>query len=90
LSEVEVYAASSRGGSRETRPLRFTLLAARIARDATLTALAERTCIPVQRINMIESGEELLAPAELIEICCVLDLKLSGLFRWRIDNTLLA
>jgi hypothetical protein len=39
---------------------------------------------------MIESGEELLAPAELIEICCVLDLKLSGLFRWRIDNTLLA
>jgi hypothetical protein len=39
---------------------------------------------------MIESGEELPTAAELIEICRVLDLKLSGLFRWRTDNTLLA
>lgn len=56
------------------------LLSARLHRDLTITQLAERTGIPAAEIEAIEAGQRISA-LNLIEICRVLQIRMSSLFR---------
>jgi DNA-binding Xre family transcriptional regulator len=57
-----------------------SLFSARLHRDLTITQLAERTGIPATEIEAIEAGQRTSA-VNLIEICRVLKIRMSSLFR---------
>jgi transcriptional regulator with XRE-family HTH domain len=61
-------------------PVGRQLFAARIRRDLSKIQLAQRTGIPKVEITAIEAGTVPTA-ADLIEICRVLKVRLSPLFR---------